>query len=82
MTRRRPPSRWAPCRRRDFIRKLRRLGCEGPFPAHRHQVMYFGQGRFTVPNNVEYSVPQVKVLVKQVGLLLGRDVGLDEWSGL
>jgi hypothetical protein len=82
MTGRRAPTRWAPCRRRDFVRKLRRLGFEGPFPARRHQVMYLEGRRFTVPNNREFSVPQVKALLGEVALLLGRDIELEEWSNL
>jgi len=30
-------SRWAPCKRRDFIRRLREIGFDGPFSGTRHQ---------------------------------------------
>lgn len=30
-------SRWVPCKRRDFIQRLRKLGFEGPFSGTRHQ---------------------------------------------
>ena len=29
-------SRWVPCKRRDFIQRLRKLGFEGPFSGTRH----------------------------------------------
>jgi hypothetical protein len=29
-------SRWTPCKRADFIRKLHRLGFDGPFSGFRH----------------------------------------------
>ncbi len=30
-------SRWAPCKRRIFIRRLREIGFDGPFSGTRHQ---------------------------------------------
>ena len=30
-------SRWTPCKRAEFIRKLRQLGFDGPFSGTRHQ---------------------------------------------
>jgi hypothetical protein len=41
-------SRWTPCRRSDFIRKLRRLGFDGPFTGTRHQFMVLSQKRSPV----------------------------------
>ena len=38
-------SRWTPCKRSDFIRKLRRLGFDEPFAGSRHQFMVFTQSR-------------------------------------
>jgi hypothetical protein len=77
-----PTTRWVPCKRREFIRKVRRLGFEGPQPGARHQVMYRGKARLVIPNNVEYSVPQVRQLVAEVAALLGREIDLAEWSDL
>lgn len=75
-------TRWVPCKRREFIRKLRRLGFEDPYPGARHQVMYRDRARLVLPNNAEYSVQQVRQLVTQVKALLGREVDLAEWSDL
>jgi hypothetical protein len=73
---------WRPLKRRDFIGKLRALGFEGPYSGTRHQFMMLGNHRQTIPTNSEYSVPQVKMLVRQVGSILGRNVSSDEWDSL
>jgi hypothetical protein len=75
-------SRWTPCKRGDFIRKLRRLGFDGPFSVTRHQFMVFSQKRLAIPSNSEYSVPQLRTLVREVEILLGREVSVEEWTNL
>jgi hypothetical protein len=45
---------WRPLKRRDFIRKLRALGFDGPYSGTRHQFMIFGSHRQTIPINAEY----------------------------
>ena len=73
---------WQPLKRRDFIRKLRALGFDGPFSGTRHQFMVLSQHRQTIPTNSEYSVPQIRMLVRQVESILGRAISLDEWNSL
>ncbi len=73
-------SRWTPCKRSDFIRKLRRLGLDGPFAGSRHQFMVISQKRLAVPSNSEYSVPQLRMMVREVGNLLGREISAEEWA--
>jgi hypothetical protein len=73
---------WRPLKRRDFIRKLRALGFDGAYSGTRHQFMIFGQHRQTIPTNAEYSVPQVRLLLRQVEAILTRPVALDEWNSL
>jgi hypothetical protein len=75
-------SAWTPCKRRDFISKLRQLGFEGPFLGKRHEFMIFAGQRQTIPNNPEYSVPQVRMLVRQVELRLGRTITAQAWATL
>ncbi len=75
-------SRWTPCKRGDFIRKLHRLGFDGPFSGTRHQFMVFSQKRLAIPSNSEYSVPQVRMMVREVEHLLGREVSVGEWVSL
>jgi hypothetical protein len=71
---------WRPLKRRDFIRKLRALGFEGPYSGTRHQFLILGQHRQTIPTNSEHSVPQIRLLLRQVESILGRSVGLEEWD--
>ncbi|MGD1102052.1 MAG: type II toxin-antitoxin system HicA family toxin [Terriglobia bacterium] len=73
-------SRWTPCKRGDSIRKLRGLGFDGPFSGTRHQFMVFSRKRLAIPSNSEYSVPQLRVLVREVENLLGREVSVEEWT--
>jgi hypothetical protein len=73
---------WSPCKRQDFIRRLRQLGFEGVFSGAKHQFMVIGQNRLTLPSNAEYSVPQLRMMLREVGAMLGREITLDEWSGL
>jgi hypothetical protein len=73
---------WRPLKRREFMRRLRALGFDGPFSGTRHQFMVSGQQRQTVPTNSEYSVPQIRMLLRQVESILGRPVSLDEWNSL
>lgn len=73
---------WSPCKRSDFIRRLRQLGFEGVFSGARHQFMIHGQNRLTLPSDAEYSVPQLRMMLREVGAILGREITLDEWSQL
>ena len=73
---------WRPLKRRNFIQKLRELGFAGPFSGTRHQFMVLGQHRQTIPSNAEFSVPQVRMLARQVEAILERPVALEEWNSL
>lgn len=73
-------SRWTPCKHRDFIVRLRRLGFQGPFSGTRHQFMIFGQKRLAIPSNDEYSVPQLRVMLHEVERILGREIRVGEWE--
>jgi hypothetical protein len=75
-------SRWTPCRRKDFIRRLRKLGFDGPYSGTRHQFMVYGQHRLAIPSNPEYSVPQLRMLIQEVEGIIGREITTDEWSKL
>jgi hypothetical protein len=44
-------SRWSPCKRGDFVRRLRRLGFDGLYSGAKHQFMIYGQHRLTIPSN-------------------------------
>ncbi len=75
-------SRWIPCKRRDFMRRLHRLGFEGPFSSTRHQFMLSGGQRLTIPSDPEYSVPQLRVMIREVEEIIGRKITLAEWNRL
>jgi predicted RNA binding protein YcfA (HicA-like mRNA interferase family) len=75
-------SRWKPCKRRRFIRRLRSLGFEGPYSGGRHQFLVYAQHRLAIPSNPEYSVPQLRMMLREVESMLGRDVPLTEWDRL
>jgi hypothetical protein len=64
-------SRWTPCKRREFIRRLRVLGFDGPFSGSRHQFLIYLQNRLTIPTNDEYSVPQLRMMIREAETLLG-----------
>ena len=44
--------------------------------------MIFGQHRQTIPTNSEFSVPQIRLLLRQVESILARQISLDEWNSL
>ena len=75
-------SRWSPCKRGDFIRRVHKIGFEGPFSGTRHQFMLFQQHRLTIPSNSEYSVPQLRVLIREVEGIIGFEITQDFWNGL
>ncbi|MBI5388461.1 MAG: type II toxin-antitoxin system HicA family toxin [Verrucomicrobia bacterium] len=73
---------WNPCKRRDFVRKLRRLGFEGPFPANTHEFMVIAGRRQTIPGNAEFSVLQLRMMLRQIDGRVGRSISLEEWESL
>lgn len=73
---------WHPLKRREFVRKLRGLGFVGPHQGARHEFLVIGQRRQTIPSNTDFSVPQLKMLLRQVEVLLGRKISAEEWEGL
>jgi len=75
-------SRWKPCKRRDFVRRLRRFGFEGPYSGARHQFLVFGGHRLAIPSNSEYSVPQLRMMLRETENLLERKISLAEWDRL
>ena len=75
-------SRWSPCKRRDFIRRLRNLGFDGPLSGTRHQFVIFGQHRLAVPSNAEFSVTQLRMMLREVEEIIGRRISVHEWNNL
>jgi len=75
-------SRWKPCKRRDFVCKLRPLGFDGPYVGTRHQFIVLAQCRLAVPSNDEYSVPQLRLPLREVEGIMWRRLAVDEWDSL
>ena len=71
-------SRWTPCKRREFIRRLQKLRFEGPYSGTRHQFMVYEQYRLAIPSNTEYSVPQLRMMVREIEEIVGREITADE----
>ncbi|TDA70367.1 MAG: type II toxin-antitoxin system HicA family toxin [Clostridia bacterium] len=59
-----------PLSRRELIRRLRRLGFEGPFSGGRHSFMRQGQLKIRVPNphQSDISASLIKEILKQAGI--------------
>jgi len=75
-------SQWTPCKRRDFIQRLRKIGFAGPYSGTRHQFMIFGQHRLAIPSNADFSVPQLRMMLREVQQIVGGDIESDEWNDL
>jgi len=75
-------SRWTPCKRKEFMRRLRGLGFDGPYSGTRHQFMIFGEKRLAIPSNPEYSIPQLRFMMREVETIVGREITLEAWSEL
>jgi len=75
-------SRWTPCKRRDFIFRLRELGFDGPFSGSTHHFLVYRQHRLAIPSNTEYSVPQLRLMIKEVEGIVGHQITADQWNPL
>ena len=75
-------NRWTPCKRRDFIRRLRKLGFDGPYSGTRHQFMIYQNHRLSIPSNSEYSVPQLRFMVREIEAILEREITMSDWYAL
>lgn len=64
-----------PCARSDLVRKLRRLGFDGPFSGGKHEYMKRGSFRLTIPNPHGKQIDSVLIreVLKQAG------ISAEEW---
>ena len=44
--------------------------------------MLYQQHRLTIPSNQEYSVPQLRMMIREVEEIIGRPLTLDMWEDL
>jgi predicted RNA binding protein YcfA (HicA-like mRNA interferase family) len=68
--------RLTPVTRSDFIRRMRRLGFDGPFSGGRHEFMLRGAHRLILPNPHRQTI-SVELLTR---LLRQAHVTRDEWE--
>jgi hypothetical protein len=73
---------WHPCKRRILIKRLRKLEFNGPLSGTRHQFMVFGYHRLSIPSNTEYSLPQLRMMLNEVGSILERSITANKWNSL
>ena len=75
-------SQWQPCKRRLFIKRLRKLDFDGPYTGTRHHFMVFKNHRLSIPSSSEYSVPQLKMMTKEINSIINHSLSADEWNNL
>ena len=44
--------------------------------------MVFQKHRLAIPSNAEYSVPQLREMLREVGRVLARRISPEEWNRL
>ena len=44
--------------------------------------MVYEQHRLAIPSDAEYSVPQLRMMIREVEDILTRKIRLDEWNKL
>ena len=44
--------------------------------------MVYEQHRLAIPSYVEYSVPQLRMMIREVEEIIGRKIAVDEWNRL
>jgi hypothetical protein len=44
--------------------------------------MVFENHRLSIPSNAEFSVPQLRMMLNEVELILSLAISLEEWEGL
>jgi len=76
-------SRLAPVSRRELIRRLRKLGFDGPYVGGRHELMLHDDCRLILPNphRQKVSVDLLARLLRQAGIARDEWLELDRGSG-
>jgi hypothetical protein len=44
--------------------------------------MVYENHRLTIPSNKEYSVPQLRMMLREVEAIIEREITADEWESL
>jgi len=72
----------SPCKRKDFIKKLKNLGFVGPVSGSKHQFMLIENHRLAIPSNDEYSISQLKMMIREIQLIIGKEISNEGWDNL
>ena len=73
-------NRWVPCKRKLFIKRLIKIGFTGPYSGSRHEFMILKNHRMAIPSNKEFSIPQLRMMLKEIEEISGREITVDEWN--
>ena len=73
---------WQPCKRRIFIKRLQKLGFEGPYSGTRHQFMVYKNHRLSIPSNSEYSIPQLRMMIRETEAIINQTIAPKKWNNL
>lgn len=71
-----------PVKRNVFIKKLKKLGFEGPYQGAKHQFMIYGNFRLAIPSNKEYSIPQLKFMLSEIESIINKKITPEIWNNL
>ena len=44
--------------------------------------MVYQEQRLAIPSNPEYSVPQLRIMLREMTEIVGREVSADAWNSL
>jgi hypothetical protein len=44
--------------------------------------MVLGHHRLAIPSNSEFSIPQLRMMLREVERIIGREISADEWEDL
>ncbi|MBM4174853.1 MAG: type II toxin-antitoxin system HicA family toxin [Ignavibacteria bacterium] len=61
---------------------MHHLNFDGPFSGAKHQFMVYNKYRLTIPSNDEYSVPQLRIMIREIEVIIGREITIEEWYKL
>ncbi|WP_263976892.1 hypothetical protein [Amazonocrinis nigriterrae] len=44
--------------------------------------MVYALHRLAIPSNDEYSIPQLRMMIREVEVIIEREITLEEWNNL
>jgi len=68
--------------KKDFHQKIDQIGLHFAEAGGRHPYMRYSSYTLAIPSNAEFSVPQLKMLLKEVQQITGKKIPLKEWQEL